>query len=130
MLEAPHSPFGAPPAGYTGPKRSLILAGGGMRVAYQAGTIRALLDAGLCFAHGDGTSGGIINLAMLFSGLSPSEMCDRWRTLNVHDFVSLVPLEQYLKSYDMLAMGDADGIVSSVFPHLGVDAGMINAAQG
>lgn len=121
---------GSPPAGYDGPRRSLILAGGGMRVAYQAGAIRALVESGLCFAHADGTSGGTINLAMLFSGLSPDEMCGRWRTLDVHDFVSLVPLQKYLKAFDMMAMGDADGIVDKVFPHLGVDVSRINAASG
>ena len=50
------------------PRRSLVLAGGGMRVAYQAGVIRALAEAGVAFEHADGTSGGIINLAMLLSG--------------------------------------------------------------
>ena len=62
------------------PRRSLILAGGGMRVAYQAGVLRALHEAGLSFFHADGTSGGTINLAMLLSGLSPEEMSERWRT--------------------------------------------------
>ena len=41
------------------PRRSLILAGGGMRVAWQAGVLKALEAAGLRFAHADGTSGGI-----------------------------------------------------------------------
>jgi len=80
------TPFLAPLPGDTGPRRSLILAGGGMRVAYQAGVLRALDEEGLRFFHGDGTSGGTINLAMLLSGLSAQEMCDRWRVLNVKDF--------------------------------------------
>lgn len=101
-----------------------------MRVAYQAGVIRALEDAGLCFFHADGTSGGTINLAMLFSGLSPADMCDRWRTVNVKDFVSLMPLKEYVKAFDMLAVGDADGIEQKVFPHLGIDVPRINAATG
>lgn len=120
----------SPPPGYTGPRRSLILAGGGMRVAYQAGVIRALAEAGLCFHHADGTSGGTINLAMLFSGLTPEEMCHRWRTLHVGDFVSLLPLRKYFKGLDVEAMGDADGIVEKVFPHLGIVPGRINAATG
>ena len=121
---------GSPPEGYTGPKRSLILAGGGMRVAYQAGVLKALDEAGLCFHHADGTSGGTINLAMLFSGLSPDEMCARWRTLDLNDFVSLMPLREYFKGISSMAMGDADGIVKKVFPHLGIDVAKINAAQG
>jgi predicted patatin/cPLA2 family phospholipase len=129
-MDTEHRPYLAPVEGYTGPKRSLILAGGGMRVAYQAGVVRALFEAGLSFGHADGTSGGVINLAMLMSGLSPVEMCDRWRTLKVKDFVSYVPFEQYFRAHDMLAMGDADGIVNKVFPHLGVDIHKINSAQG
>jgi predicted acylesterase/phospholipase RssA len=129
-VTAPHRPAGAPAEGQAGPKRALILAGGGMRVAYQAGVIRALFESGLSFAHADGTSGGTINLAMLFSGLSAEEMCRRWRTLNVRDFVSLLPLREYLKGLAIPAMGDADGIIRKVFPHLGVDVGRINAATG
>jgi predicted acylesterase/phospholipase RssA len=123
-------PHFAPPPGDTGPRRSLVLAGGGMRVAYQAGVLRALDEAGLRFAHADGTSGGTINLAMLFSGLSPVEMCERWRSLDVHGFASLVPIEQYLRAWDMLGMGDSDGMVEKVFPHLGIDLEKIRAATG
>jgi len=130
MSEPENIPAGAQSAGDSGPRRSLILAGGGMRVAYQAGVVRALLESGLTFAHADGTSGGTINLAMLFSGLSPVEMCDRWRTLDVHDFASLMPLEQYLKATDLMGMGSADGIINKVFPHLGINISRINAARG
>lgn len=130
MTESTHRPHGAPPPDYAGPRRSLILAGGGMRVAYQAGVVRALLESGLCFAHADGTSGGTINLAMLLSGLSPKEMCDRWSSLNVRGFVSLLPLGEYLKGAHVPAMGDADGIINDVFPHLRIDASRINLARG
>src|SRR6266567_2179070 len=127
---ASHTPHLAPAEGSNGPKRALILAGGGMRVAYQAGVIRALAEANLRFAHADGTSGGTINLAMLFSGLSPVEMCERWRTLDVRHFASLLPLEKYVQITDLPAMGGADGIVKKIFPHLGVDVSRINSAQG
>jgi predicted acylesterase/phospholipase RssA len=120
----------SPPEQYEGVQRSLVIAGGGMRVAYQAGAFRALQEAGICFSHADGTSGGTINLAMLLSGLSADDMCQRWRSLDVKDFVSLMPLQQYLKAQDMLAMGDADGIIGKVFPHLGIDIQKINAASG
>lgn len=123
-----HKPYGANPEGYTGVKRSLLLAGGGMRVAYQAGVILALIESGITFSHVDGTSGGSINMSMLFSGLSPQEICDRWRSLKVKDFVSLMPLQKYLKPNNLIAMGDADGIIEGVFPHLGIDIAKINAA--
>lgn len=113
-----------------GPRRSLILAGGGMRVAYQAGVLRALEEEELRFVHADGTSGGTINLAMHLSGLSPTEMCERWRTLRVRDFVSLPRLRRLLRGPGLLAFGDADGLVGRVFPHLGIDVERIRAAAG
>ncbi len=125
-----HTPYGATPASDKGPKRSLILAGGGMRLSYQAGAIRALFEAGLTFSHVDGTSGGAMNHAMLFSGQQPEEMCERWRTLNPQDFVSLMPLDKYLKLTDIQAMGDADNIIHKVFPHLGIDIARVRAAGG
>jgi predicted acylesterase/phospholipase RssA len=110
------------------PRRALVLAGGGMRVAWQAGAIRALTEAGLSFGHADGTSGGIINLAMLLSGLSPEAMCRRWETLDVHDFASPMPLKDYLAAPDdLMALGDADGLRAKVFPHLGIDVRRVNA---
>jgi predicted acylesterase/phospholipase RssA len=113
-----------------GPRRSLVLAGGGMRVAYQAGVLRALAEDGLRYFHADGASGGTINLAMLLSGVSPEEMCERWATLDVKDFVSLLPLRRYLRGPAQLAYGDADGLVERVFPHLGIDVDRIRAASG
>ncbi|WP_223632237.1 patatin-like phospholipase family protein [Corallococcus sp. EGB] len=109
------------------PRRSLVLSGGGIRVAWQAGVVRALTDARLSFAHVDGTSGGIITLAMWLSGLSPAQMCERWRTLDVKDFVSLMPLDECSRPWGLAAVGDADGVTQRVFPHLGVDVEAIRA---
>lgn len=130
MSTVQHTVAGSPPGNYDGPKRSLVLAGGGMRVAYQAGVIRAMLEEGLCFHHADGTSGGTMNLAMLLSGLTPEEMGDRWRTLDVKKFVSMLPFDEYLRLHKAEAMGDADGIVNHVFPHLGIDVEQIHNAEG
>ena len=53
----------------TSRKRSLILAGGGVKVAFQAGVLQVWLDeAGLEFDHVDGASGGVFNLANDVSG--------------------------------------------------------------
>jgi hypothetical protein len=101
-----------------------------MRVAYQAGVLLALEEEGLTFFHADGTSGGTINLAMLLSGLSPAEMCERWRTLNVRDFVSFLPLKKYLRSLNWPAFGGAEGLKDKVYPHLGIDPARIRAATG
>jgi predicted acylesterase/phospholipase RssA len=112
------------------PRRSLLLAGGGMRVAYQAGVLVALERAGLGFAHADGTSGGTINLAMLLSGLTPGEMCERWRTLNVRGFASPPTLRALLHGPPYPALGSSEGIRRRVYPHLGVDVERIRAARG
>jgi predicted acylesterase/phospholipase RssA len=125
-----HIPHGAAAPDDGGPPRALILSGGGMRVAYQAGVIRALLDAGLAFTHMDGTSGGSMNLSMLLSGISPREMCERWSTLRVRDFGSTHSFEVYLRPDRLMGLGSADGIVEKVFPHLGIDVAKIRAATG
>jgi predicted acylesterase/phospholipase RssA len=66
------------------PKRSLILAGGGVKVAYQAGVLQVWLDeAGLTFDHADGASGGVFNLAMYCQGLTGKEIADNWRSFPV-----------------------------------------------
>jgi predicted acylesterase/phospholipase RssA len=65
------------------PKRSLILAGGGLKVAFQAGVLQVWMDeAGLTFDHADGASGGCFNLAMYCQGFSGTEIADKWRTLD------------------------------------------------
>lgn len=109
-------------------KRSLVLAGGGMRVAWQAGVMKALAEEGLEFHHVDGTSGGILTAGMLLSGVSPEEMCTRWSGVNVKDFGSALPLGDYVKGpWALPAVGDADGILAKVFPTLGIDDATIRA---
>lgn len=120
----------ADPADPDAPRRSLVLAGGGMRVAWQAGALCALEESGLAFAHADGTSGGTINLAMLLSGRAPREMSERWRTLRVRDFAAPLPLREYLRAPRLSGFAGADGIVHRVFPHLGIDVEAIRSARG
>ena len=51
--------------------RALIMAGGGMKVGFQAGVLQVWLDeAGIEFGHADGASGGCFNLAMYCEGRS------------------------------------------------------------
>jgi predicted acylesterase/phospholipase RssA len=125
-----HAPPLAPPPGYTGPRRALILAGGGMRVSWQAGVLRALQERGLVFTHGDASSGGIMNLAALLSGVPPDELCERWRSLEPRQFSSLAPLTEYLRWGGPMALGDAEGIVGEVFPQLGIDVDSIHRSRG
>ncbi|HVE45674.1 MAG TPA: patatin-like phospholipase family protein [Acidimicrobiales bacterium] len=110
-------------------KRALILAGGGIRVAWQAGAVQALDEAGLRFDHGDGTSGGIFTLGMLLSGVEPAALGDRWRSLPVRRFVSFLPLRQYLRlPTSWPAFGSASGITDHVLPHLGIEVDRIRSA--
>lgn len=109
--------------------RSLVLAGGGMRVAWQTGVVRALQEAGLAFAHLDGTSGGIMTAAMMLSGLSPAEMAARWSDIDVKDFSSPLPFKDYLRGpWSLPGVGDADGVIKKVFPHLGIDIDAVRSA--
>lgn len=110
-------------------KRSLILAGGGMRLAYQAGVLIALEEQKLTFNHVDGTSGGIFNAGMLASGLTPHEIAERWRKLNIKNFMSMRPLKNYFKPLNMMGYADADGIRNKIFPGLGIDIKKINSNQ-
>lgn len=111
-------------------ERGLILAGGGMRVAWQAGVLQALDEAGLSFSHGDGTSGGIFNLGALLSGVTPAELSSRWRSLDVRRFVAMLPARSYLRAPTQWeAFGGAQGVRDVVMPHLGIDVTRIRAAS-
>jgi predicted acylesterase/phospholipase RssA len=129
MSLTPHI-YGTPAPGYVGKKRCLVFPGGGMRTAYQAGAARALIESGLVFTHMDGTSGGSINMSMLLSGISPSEMSARWSSLPIRDFVSFLPLQEYLSSPQWPAFGSHKGVAEKVLPHLGVDLDQVRNADG
>lgn len=80
-------------------KRSLILAGGGLKVAYQAGVLQVWLDeAELIFDHADGASGGVFNLVQYCQGLSGTQIADNWRNFPVLSLVSL-NWRQYVKLF-------------------------------
>ena len=101
-----------------------------MRVAYQAGAVQALHEAGLRFSFADGTSGGTMNLAALLSGIAPVQLGARWRSLDPSGFVSLRSPRAYRRFSTLTALGDFDGLRQRVFPHLGIDIERINAATG
>jgi len=106
--------------------KSLVLAGGGARLSYQAGAIIALEEEGISFSHVDGTSGGIFNTAMLASGIEPTEMAARWRKVNVMHFSSLLPFRDYFSKKAFTAFGSAKGMTEKVYPTLGIDVAKMN----
>lgn len=111
-------------------KKALILPGGGMRVAYQAGAVQALHEAGLRFSYADGTSGGLMNLAALLSGGSPEHVAKQWRTLRPSLFISPLSFRKYLSFPNLPSFGDFDGMRNKVYPHLGIDCTAIRKSKG
>jgi predicted acylesterase/phospholipase RssA len=75
------------------------MAGGGLKVAYQAGVLQVWLDeAGLTFDHADGASGGVFNLVRYCQGATGTEIADGWRDFPVLGSISL-NWRQYLKLF-------------------------------
>ena len=73
-------------------KRALILAGGGIKVSFQAGVLQVWIDeAGLTFDHVDAASGGVFNLAMMCQGMTGLQIANKWRNLNPRAGVSFNP---------------------------------------
>jgi predicted patatin/cPLA2 family phospholipase len=103
------------------PKRSLILAGGGVKVAFQAGVLQVWLDeAGIAFDHADGASGGCFNLAMYAQGQSGQQIADNWRNLDPLSGVSL-NLAQYDRLFFASSIFTYDAYRAKVFPQWGLD---------
>ncbi len=102
-------------------KRSLILAGGGLIVAFQAGVLQVWLDeAGLQFEHIDAASGGVFNLAMLCQGMSGSQIAENWRTLPPALFVDF-NFKQYLEQHCGESILTLDGFRQQIFPRWGLN---------
>ncbi|MBV8139837.1 MAG: patatin-like phospholipase family protein [Deltaproteobacteria bacterium] len=75
-------------------KRSPISAGGGIKVAFQAGVLQVWIDeAGLTFDHVDGASGGTFNLAMMCQGMTGKQIADNWRNLHPQAGISFNAVE-------------------------------------
>lgn len=112
---------------YKNAKRSLVLAGGGVRLAYHAGGLIALQEEGISFNHIDGTSGGIFGTAMLASGISPFEAAKRWRNLDLKEFISAMPVKKYARWQHLAGLGSSAGIRKKIFPTLGINIQKINS---
>jgi len=90
--------------------RSLILAGGGMKVGYQAGCLQVLLDElKLDFDHIDAASGGCFNAAMMASGMSGTQVADQWRTMDATAFTTL-NWREFWKFPFIRSVGTDDGL--------------------
>ena len=110
-------------------KRSLILAGGGIKVSFQAGVLQVWLDeAGLTFDHVDAASGGVFNLAMMCQGMTGLQIANNWRNLNPRAGISFNP-----SALIKLAYADSlftlDNYRKHVFTGWGLDWDKIRASQ-
>lgn len=110
-------------------KRSLIMAGGGIKVAFQAGVLQVWLDeAGLSFDHADGASGGVFNLAMYCQGMSGKRIADNWRNLDPNLGIEFNWKED-LKLFYAESLFKLDRYRQNVFPKWGLDWHAIRASQ-
>jgi predicted patatin/cPLA2 family phospholipase len=106
-------------------RRSLLLAGGGLKVAFQAGVLQVWLsEAGLTFDHYDACSGGAFNLALLCDGRTGIEIADLWREMRPLDGVSFSP-RGFLHGRSIVTM---DGYREKVFHDWGLDWDRIRAS--
>src|ERR1700730_1613593 len=110
-------------------KRSLILAGGGIKVAFQAGALQVWLDeAGLTFDHVDGASGGVFNLVMMCQGMTGRQIADNWRNLNPKAGISFNPLA-FVNLLYAESLFTLDNYRKHVFTGWGLDWDKIRATQ-
>jgi len=110
-------------------KRSLILAGGGIKVAFQGGALQVWLDeAGLTFDHVDAASGGVFNLAMMCQGMTGMEIANNWRNLNPKAGISFNPAN-FLNLLYAESLFTLDNYRKHVFPDWGLDWNKIRSTN-
>jgi len=109
--------------------RSLILAGGGLKVAYQAGCLQVLLDElNLTFDHVDGASGGCFNAAMMANGMTGTQIANAWRNMNPLTFSSL-NYSEYWKGPYLRSIGTSAG-ARKAFKEWGLNWNTIRQNRG
>ena len=110
------------------PKRSLMLAGGGVKVAFQAGVLQVWLDeAGLEFDHGDAVSAACFNLAMWVQGMSGTEIADNWRNASPLSEVD-VNAPQLARLFYAASLLDLDAFRQKIFPAWELDWAKIRSS--
>lgn len=110
------------------PKRSLMLAGGGLKIPFQAGVLQVWLDeAGIQFDHGDGVSAACFNLAMWTQGMTGKQIADNWR-----NFQPLTAVDVNWSQLPLLFFADSffelDGFRKKIFPRWGIDISKIRSS--
>jgi predicted patatin/cPLA2 family phospholipase len=103
------------------PKRSLMLAGGGLKIAFQAGVLQVWLDeAGIEFDHADAVSAASFNLAMWVQGMSGAQIADNWRNFNPIDAIN-INWSQLPRLIFAESLFKLDAFRRKIFPAWGLD---------
>jgi predicted patatin/cPLA2 family phospholipase len=110
------------------PKRSLLLAGGGLKIAFQAGVLQVWLDeAGIEFDHGDAVSAACFNLAMWAQGMSGKEIANNWR-----NFDPIAAIDVHWSQLPRLIFAESllelTAFRRKIFPDWGIDLEKIRAS--
>jgi len=109
-------------------KRSLMLAGGGLKIAFQAGVLQVWLDeAGIEFDHADGVSAASFNLAMWVQGMSGTQIAESWRNFNPISAVN-VNWSQLPRLVRASSLFKLDAFRRKIFPAWGLDWERIRAS--
>lgn len=128
MTSEQQAPFGAQTD--RRPRRALILAGGGVKVAFQAGVLQVWLDElDIEFDHVDAASGGVFNLAMMCQGYSGNEVADAWRRFNPLDGISINWSQLWRTSLFAESILTYERFKRNVFRSWGLDFSRIQASE-
>jgi predicted acylesterase/phospholipase RssA len=111
------------------PKRSLMLAGGGIKIAFQAGVLQVWLDeAGLEFDRADAVSAACFNLAMWVQGMSGTQIADNWRNTEPFSEVD-VNAAQLARLLYAASIFDLNAFRHKVFPAWKLDWSKITSSS-
>ncbi|MGH8509423.1 MAG: patatin-like phospholipase family protein [Gammaproteobacteria bacterium] len=111
------------------PKRSLMLAGGGVKIAFQAGVLQVWLDeAGIEFDHGDAVSAACFNLAMWTQGMRGRQIADNWRNLDPIVGVD-INWSELVRLFHAESLFELDAYRHKIFPAWGLDWEKIRASS-
>lgn len=107
-------------------KRSLMLAGGGLKIAFQAGVLQVWLDeAKIKFDHADAVSAACFNLAMWTQGMSGKQIADRWRNFKPLSALSI----RFSRLFRPGALFSLNAFRHRIFPAWGIDLAAIRASS-
>jgi Patatin-like phospholipase len=107
-------------------KRSLMLAGGGLKIAFQAGVLQVWLDeAKIKFDHADAVSAACFNLAMWTQGMSGKQIADNWRSFKPLSALSIRVSRLFLPG----ALFSLNAFRRRIFPAWGIDFTAIRSSE-